>query len=65
MDGPAWADVSDAMKKETSTFVEEKIVNALASLREKLGMYAGSDARDKDLTREAIMDLCDGQWCCR
>ena len=61
MDSAHWDPVSATMKKETKAFIEEHIVNALASLRSKLGMFAASDARDKDIGRIAIMELDDGK----
>jgi hypothetical protein len=60
MDSAHWSTVSVAMKKETKNFIEQHIVNALASLRSKLGMFPASDARDVDFGREAILALDDG-----
>ena len=61
MEGANWTDVSLAMRLETAAFVENHIVKALASLRSKLGMFSAADRRDKDLGREAIMELDDGE----
>ena len=62
MESAHWDPVSATMKKETKAFIEQHIVNALASLRSKLGMFAASDARDKDIGRIAIMELDDGKY---
>lgn len=61
MDSAHWDPVSGTMKKETKEFIEQHIVNALASLRSKLNMFPASDARDKDIGRAAILELDDGE----
>ena len=61
MESANWTDVSLAMRLETAAFIENHVVKALASLRSKLGMFPADDRRDKDLGREAIMELDDGE----
>ena len=56
-----WNAVSAAMIKDTLNFIESHIVEALAALRSKLGMFPASDPRDKDLGREQIIELDDGE----
>lgn len=55
-----WFTVSTAMKNETENFIEQHIVNALASLRSKLGMFPASHVRDDEIGREAILELDEG-----
>jgi hypothetical protein len=62
-ESPHWAPVSLAFRKETLEFLEKHVVQSLAALRSKLGLFPASDARDVNIGREAIFDLDDGMSC--